>query len=137
MKKIEIYINGYLYRGNYEILKDSLNKLENFRSQSLMSKSFTASEVGINGATLCSLCKMGLLKVIDRKKVWCQINEDTMKLQEVNVYLMVMPISYFKEEVNKWVERYYKSQVENVEYAIQYANEKLKRILLEMIEMGI
>lgn len=137
MKKIEIYINGYLYRGNYEILKESLDKLENFRNQSFISEPFIASDVGINGATLCSLCKMGLLKVIGTRKVWRQINEDTMKLQEVNVYIMVKPIDYFKKEVDKWVERYYKLQIEKVEDDIQYANEKLKRILLEMVEMGI
>lgn len=137
MKKIEIYINGHLYQGNYEILKDSLNKLESYCSQSFISEPFTASEVGINGATLGSLCKMGLLKVVGTKKVWCQINEDTMKLQEVNVYIMVMLLDSFKEEVNKWVERHYKHQIENIEYNIQYENKRLNRILLEMTEMGI
>ena len=137
MKKIDIYINGHLYQGNYEILKDALNKLEEFRSQNFLSEPFTASEVGINGATLGSLCKMGLLKVVGKKKVWCQINEDTMKLQEVNVYAMVMLLDYFREEINKWVARHYRLKIESLEDRIKRANEELQRIVLEMVEMGI
>ena len=114
MKKIDIYINGHLYQGNYEILKDALNKLEEFRSQNFLSEPFTASEVGINGATLGSLCKMGLLKVVGKKKVWCQINEDTMKLQEVNVYAMVMLLDYFREEIDKWIVRHYRLKIESL-----------------------
>ena len=137
MKKIDIYINGHLYQGNYEILKDALNKLEEFRSQNFLSEPFTASEVGINGATLGSLCKMGLLKVVGKKKVWCQINGDTMKLQEVNVYAMVMLLDYFREEINKWVARHYRLKIESLEDRIKRANEELQRIVLEMVEMGI
>lgn len=137
MKKIDICINGHLYQGNYEILKDALDKLENYRSQSLMSEPFTASEVGINGSTLGSLCRMGLLKVIGTKKVWCQVNEDTMKLQEVNVYAMVMVIDFFKAEVNKWVARHYRLKIESLEDRVKRANEELQRVLLEMVEMGI
>lgn len=137
MKKIDICINGHLYQGNYEILKDALNKLESYRSQSFMSEPFTASEVGISGATLGSLCKMGLLKVVGTKKVWCQINEDTMKLQEVNVYIMVMLLDFFKEEVNRWVTRHYRLKIESLEDRIKRANEELQRVLLEMTEMGI
>ena len=137
MKKIDICINGHLYQGNYEILKDALNKLESYRSQSLMSEPFTASEVGISGATLGSLCKMGLLKVVGTKKVWRQINEDTMKLQEVNVYIMVMLLDFFREEVNRWVARYYRLKIESLEDRIKRANEELQRVLLEMTEMGI
>lgn len=137
MKKIDIYINGHLYQGNYEIFKDALDKLENYRNQSLMSEPFTASEVGVNGATLGSLCRMGLLKIVGTKKVWCQINEDTMKLQEVNVYVMVMLIDYFKEEVNKCVARHYRLKIESIEDRLKRANEDLQRTLLEMVEMGI
>ena len=137
MKKIDICINGHLYQGNYEILKDALNKLESYRSQSLMSEPFTASEVGISGATLGSLCKMGLLKVVGTKKVWRQINEDTMKLQEVNVYIMVMLLDFFREEVNKWVARHYQLKIESIEDRIKRANEELQRVILEMTEMGI
>lgn len=137
MKKIDICINGHLYQGNYEILKDALNKLESYRSQSLMSEPFTASEVGISGATLGSLCKMGLLKVVGTKKVWRQINEDTMKLQEVNVYIMVMLLDFFREEVNRWVARHYRLKIESLEDRIKRANEELQRVLLEMTEMGI
>ena len=137
MKKIDIYINGHLYQGNYDFLKDALNKLESYRSQSLVSEPFTASEVGISGATLGSLCKMGLLKVVGTKKVWCQINEDTMKLQEVNVYIMIMLLDFFREEVNKWVARHYRLKIESLEDRVKRANEELQRVLLEMIEMGI
>lgn len=132
MKKIKIYINGHRYQGNYKIFKDALEKLEGYRSQSFPSEPFTASEVGINGATLGSLCKMGLLKIVDTKKVWCQTNKGTMELQEVNVYAMVMLIDYFKEEVNKYVARYYRIKIEDLECEIKRANEELQRMLLEM-----
>ena len=45
MKKIEIFINGHLYQGNYDILKDALDKLEKYRKTSFLSKPFIASEV--------------------------------------------------------------------------------------------
>ena len=137
MKKIEIYINGHLYQGNYDVLKDALDKLENYRSQSFISEPFTASEVGVNGATLGSLCRMGLLKVVGKKKVWCQINEDTMKLQEVNVYAMVMLIDYFKSEVKKCVARHYAERIEYLDRVVREANEEMQKILLEMAEVGI
>ena len=137
MEKINICINGHLYQGNSVNLEVALDKLAKFYSQNFLSEPFTASEVEISGATLVSLCKMGLLKIVGTKKVWCQINENTMKLQEVNVYVAIMPISYFKEEVNKCVARHYRLKIENIEDKLKRANEELQRTLLEMIEMGI
>lgn len=137
MKKIEIYINGHLYQGNYDILKDALDKLENYRKTSFLSKPFVASEVNVNGSTLGSLCRMGLIKKIGEKKVWCQINEDTMKLQSVNEYLIVREIDYFKSEVNKWVARYYAERIERIENIVKDANAEMQDILLEMAEIGI
>lgn len=137
MKKIEIYINGHLYQGNYDILKDALDKLEKYRKTSFLSKPFIASEVEVNGATLGSLCRMGLIKKVGEKKVWCQINEDTMKLQSVNEYLIVRDIDYFKTEVNKWVARYYAERIERIENILKDANAEMQKILLEMAELGI
>lgn len=137
MKKIEIYINGHLYQGNYDILKDALDKLEKYRKTSFLSRPFIASEVNINGSTLGSLCRMGLIKKVGERKVWRQINEDTMKLQSVNEYLMFRDIDYFKSEVNKWVARHYAERIAYLEYTIKEANEEMQKILLEMAEMGI
>ena len=137
MKKIEIYINGHLYQGNYDILKDALDKLENYRKTSFLSKPFIASEVNVNGSTLGSLCRMGLIKKVGEKKVWCQINEDTMKLQPVNEYLIIREIDYFKSEVNKWVARHYAERIEYLERVVNEANAEMQKILLEMAEMGI
>lgn len=137
MKKIEIFINGHLYQGNYDILKDALDKLEKYRKTSFLSKPFIASEVEVNGATLGSLCRMGLIKKVGEKKVWCQINEDTMKLQSVNEYLIVREIDYFKTEVNKWVARHYADKIACLEHNIKIANEEMQKVLREMAEIGI
>lgn len=137
MKKIEIYINGHLYQGNYDILKDALDKLDLYRKTSFLSKPFIASEVNINGSTLGSLCRMGLIKKVGERKVWCQINEDTMKLQSVNEYLIFRDIDYFKSEVNKWVTRHYAEKIAYLENTIKEANEKMQKVLREMAEMGI
>ena len=137
MKKIEIFINGHLYQGNYDILKDALDKLEKYRKTSFLSKPFIASEVEVNGATLGSLCRMGLIKKVGEKKVWCQINEDTMKLQPVNEYLIIREIDYFKSEVNKWVASHYAERIEYLERVVNEANAEMQKILLEMAEMGI
>ena len=80
---------------------------------------------------------MGLLKVVGTKKVWCQINEDTMKLKEVNTYLMFRNVELFRTEVNKRIACYYKERIERLENVMKDANAEMQKILLEMAEIGI
>lgn len=137
MKKIEMYINGHLYQGNYDILKDALDKLDTYRKTSFLSKPFIASEVNINGSTLGSLCRMGLIKKVGERKVWLQRNEETMKLQSVNEYLIISDIDCFKSEVDKWVVRHYVERIAYLAHTIKEASAKMQDTLFEMTEIGI
>lgn len=122
MAKIKIYVNWYEYTGDTNIL---MNALDNLTTGYIEGKvKFTASDVDVAGATLMSLCKMGLLKVVGTKETWVKINEDTMKKQNVNIYEFKMLPSQFIAEVRKNILR----EIENEMF---FVTEKIQTLKAE------
>lgn len=48
---------------------------------------FKAKDIGINGRTLTHLANLGILHIVEKEDCWYQVDEDTMKRGEVNIYL--------------------------------------------------
>lgn len=127
MAKIKIYVNWHEYTGDTNILMDALDNLTVGYIEGRMK--FTASDVNVAGATLTSLCKMGLLKVVGTKETWFKIDEDTMKRQFVNVYEFRMLPSQFIAEVRQCILRGIETDMLCVTSKIQALNEEYEELL--------
>ena len=91
---------------------------------------FKAKELGLNGTTLSRLAYYNFLEIVGKEECWYQIDEDTMKRGEVNVYLFdpaLVPDDIFErirdEKVNK-VER----RIERLKAQLAKAYEALEEI---------
>lgn len=126
MAKIKIYVNWHEYTGDTNILMDSLDKLTVAYIEG--NTSFVASEVGVAGATLKSLCEMGLLKVVGTRETWFKIDEDTMKRQFVNVYEFKMLPSRFIAEVRQCILRGIETEMLCLTSKIQALNEEYEEL---------
>jgi hypothetical protein len=126
MAKIKIYVNWYEYSGDTNIL---MNALENLTTNYIEGRTrFVASEVNVAGATLMSLCKMGLIKVVGTRETWVKINEDTMKRRDVNVYEFKMLPSQFIAEVRHCILRGIETEMLCISSRIQALNEEYEEL---------
>lgn len=83
MKRKIYYTIDTLVRTNadYEKALDKLKKYD-------WDDEFTAKDAGLSGATCTGLVSLGFLKIIRTESAWFQLNEDTMKKYNRNVYAL-------------------------------------------------
>lgn len=126
----ELIINYRVYRGNVNVLKETLNNLHK-RQITCGNLPFTACEVSANGSTLMALCSLGLIEVCGKREQWRLIDPDTKKRIFVNEYKFCSSVAYFKEIVKQSLMKSYNDEMELLLLKAQRIEQKISEITIK------